>query len=136
MQDKLDQKDENYLMVSNENFFDYLYHIEIEDRRQERAEKQKLKESLEKKGKFKAAEAVESGRIPKKDKNCQSDPSNKGSSKKAKYSHWFTDHGKEDLFIHSHNEADCNFKKAAEKKADKKKQSKSGYTFRGTRSHS
>jgi hypothetical protein len=46
MQDKLDQtKDEDYCMVSNETFLVdyYLYHLETEDR-QERAEKQKLKE--------------------------------------------------------------------------------------------
>ena len=53
-------------MVSNETFLDYLYHLEMEDK-QERAEKQRLKESLKKKGNFKAAEAVETGRIPKKD---------------------------------------------------------------------
>jgi hypothetical protein len=66
MQDKLDQKDKDYHMVSNETFLDYLYHLEMEDK-QERAEKQRLKESLKKKGNFKAAEAVETGRIPKKD---------------------------------------------------------------------
>jgi hypothetical protein len=38
MQDKLDQKDEDYRMVSNEAFLDYLYLLETEDR-QERAEK-------------------------------------------------------------------------------------------------
>jgi hypothetical protein len=114
MQDKLDQKDEDYHMGSNETFLGYLYHLEIEDR-QERAEKQRLKESFEKKGNLKAAEAVETGRIPKKDKKHQSDASEKGSSKKAKkgkYCDWCTDHGKEDRFVHSHNEADCNFKKA------------------------
>jgi hypothetical protein len=46
MQDKLDQKDKDYHMVSNETFLDYLYHLEI-DNRQERAEKQRLKESSE-----------------------------------------------------------------------------------------
>jgi hypothetical protein len=40
MQDKLDQKDENYRMVSNETFLDYLYHLKLEDR-QERANKQR-----------------------------------------------------------------------------------------------
>jgi hypothetical protein len=50
MQDKLDQKDDDYRMVSNETFLDYLYRLKIEDR-QERADKQRLKESLEKKGK-------------------------------------------------------------------------------------
>jgi hypothetical protein len=95
-------------MVSNETFLDYLYHLEIEDR-QERAVKQRLKESFKKKGNLKAAEAVETG-------CCQSDASEKGSSKKAKkgkYCDWCTNHGKEDRFVHSHNEADCNFKKAA-----------------------
>jgi hypothetical protein len=128
MQDKLDQKDEDYRMVSNETFLDYLYRLEIEDQ-QERAEKQRLRESLEKKGNLKAAEAVESGRIPKKDKKRKSDASEKGSSKKAKkgkYCDWCADHGKEDRFIHSHNEANCNFKKAAAKDADAKKRSKSG----------
>jgi hypothetical protein len=128
MQDKLDQKDEDYRMVSNETFLDYLYRLEVEDR-QERAEKQKLKESFEKKGNLKAAEAVETGRILKKDKKRQSDASEKGSSKKAKkgkYCDWCTNHGKEDRFIHSHNEADCNFKKAAAKEVDSKKRSKSG----------
>jgi hypothetical protein len=38
MQDKVDQKDEDYHMVSNETFLDYLYHLEIEDR-QERVDK-------------------------------------------------------------------------------------------------
>jgi hypothetical protein len=77
MQDKLDQMDEDCGMVENENFLDYLYRLETEDR-QERAEKQRLKESLEKKGNFKAAEAVETGHIPKKDKKRQSDASEKG----------------------------------------------------------
>jgi hypothetical protein len=128
MQDKLDQKDEDYHMVCNEAFLDYLYRLEIEDR-QERADKQRLKESLKKKGNLKAAEAVESGCIPKKDKKRQSDASERSSSKKAKkgkYCDWCTDHGKEDRFVHSHNEADCNFKKAAAKEADAKKRSKSG----------
>jgi len=48
MQDKLDQKDKDYRMVSNEAFLDYLYRLEKEDK-QERAEKERLKESLEKK---------------------------------------------------------------------------------------
>jgi hypothetical protein len=116
-------------MVSNETFLDYLYRLELEDR-QERAEKQRLKESLEKKGNLKAAEAVETGRIPKKDKKHQSNASEKSSSKKAKkgkYCDWCADHGKEDRFVHSHNEADCNFKKtAATKEADLKKRSRSG----------
>jgi hypothetical protein len=29
MQDKLDQKDKDYQMVSNETFLDYLYHLEM-----------------------------------------------------------------------------------------------------------
>jgi hypothetical protein len=45
MQDKLDQKDEDYRMVDNETFLNYLYRLETEDK-QERAEKQRLKESL------------------------------------------------------------------------------------------
>jgi hypothetical protein len=130
MQDKLDQKDEDYRMVSNETFLDYLYRLETEDK-QERAEKQRLKESFEKKGNLKAAEAVETGRIPKKDKKRQSDASEKSAksnkkAKKGKYCDWCADNGKEDKYIHSHNEADCNFKKYAEKQADKKKRSKSG----------
>jgi hypothetical protein len=128
MQDKLDPKEDDYRMVSNETFLDYLCRLEIEDR-QERADKQRLKESLKKKGNLKAAEAVETGHIPKKDKKRQSNASEKSSSKKAKkgkYCDWCTDHGKEDRFVHSHNEADCNFKKAAAKEADAKKRSKSG----------
>jgi hypothetical protein len=128
MQDKLDQKDEDYCMVSNETFLDYLYHLKVEDR-QERAEKQRLKESFEKKGNLKAAEAVKTGCILKKDKKHQSNASDKGSSKEAKktkYCDWCTNHGKDDRFIHSHIEADCNFKKAADKEANKKKQPKSG----------
>jgi hypothetical protein len=31
MQDKLDQKDEDYCMVSNKTFLDYLYRLEVED---------------------------------------------------------------------------------------------------------
>ena len=46
MQDMLDQKDEDYRMVSNETILDYLYRLEMEDK-QERAEKERLKESLE-----------------------------------------------------------------------------------------
>jgi hypothetical protein len=110
-------------MVSNETFLDYLHHLEMEDKR-ERAEKQRLNESLEKKGNLKAVEAVETDHILKKDKKCQSNATDKGSSKKAKnskYCDWRADHGKDDRFIHSHNEADCNFKKAANKEADKKK---------------
>jgi hypothetical protein len=127
-QDKLDQKDKDYRMVRNETFLDYLYHLETEDR-QERAEKQRLKESLEKEGNHKTAEAVETGRIPKKDRKCQSNSSEKERSKKAKkgkYCEWCTDHGKDDRFIHSQNKVICNYKKAAPKEADKKKWSKSG----------
>jgi hypothetical protein len=123
MQDKLDQKDEDYRMVSNETFLNYLYRLEVEDR-QERADKQRLKESFEKKRNLKAAEAVETGRILKKDKKRQSDASEKqGISKKGKYCDWCTNHGKEDRFIHSHNEADCNFKNAAVKETGAKKRS-------------
>ena len=128
MQDKLDQKDEDYRMVSNETFLDYLYRLETEDK-QEKAEKQRLRESLEKKGNLKAAEAVETGRIPKKDKKRKSDASENSQSKKpkkGKYCNWCAANGKEDRFIHSHNEADCNFKRAAERQADQKKRSKSG----------
>jgi hypothetical protein len=48
MQDKLDQKDKDYRMVSNETFLNYLYHLELEDR-QERADKQRLKNPLKRK---------------------------------------------------------------------------------------
>jgi hypothetical protein len=66
MQDKLDQKDKNYCMVSDEIVLNYLYCLETEDR-QERAKKQRLKESFEKKGNLKAAEPVKTGgHIPKK----------------------------------------------------------------------
>jgi hypothetical protein len=41
MQDKLNQKDEDYPMVINETLFDCLYHLETEDK-QEMAEKQRL----------------------------------------------------------------------------------------------
>jgi hypothetical protein len=123
MQDKLDQKDDDYRMVSNETFLVYLLCLEIENR-QERADKQRLKESLVKKGNLKAAEAVESGRIPKKDKKHKSDASEKSifkKAKKGKYCDWCANHCKEDRFVHSHNEADCNFKKAAAKEANAKK---------------
>jgi hypothetical protein len=117
-QDKLDQKDEDYRMVSNETFLDYLYCLEVKDR-QKRAKKQRLKESF----------AVETGCILKKDKKHKSHASDKGSSKKAKkrkYCDWCANHGKDDRFIHSHNEADCNFKKATDKEVNKKKGSNSG----------
>jgi hypothetical protein len=119
MQDKLDQKDEDYRMVDNETFLDYLYRLEMEDDRQERAEKQRLKESLERKGNLKAAEAVETGVSQRRIRTAKK-------AKKGKYCDWCTKHGKDDRFIHSYNEADCNFKKAADKEADKKKWSKSG----------
>ena len=115
-------------MVSIETFLDYLYRLETEDK-QERAEKQRLKESLEKKGNLKAAEAVKTGRIPKKDKKHKSDASDNNPSKKpkkGKYCYWCAENGKEVRFIHSHNEADCNFKRAAERQANQKRRSKSG----------
>jgi hypothetical protein len=138
MQDKLDQKDEDYRMVSIETFLDYLYRIETEDK-QERAEKQRLKDSLEKKGNFKAAEAVESGKIPKKDRrksgpsagNSHNQPQ-KSSQKdgKGKYCTLCAAHGKEDRFIHSHNADQCRFKDEYEGKLTSgkhaKKTSKSG----------
>jgi hypothetical protein len=101
----------------------------MEDR-QQRAETQRLKESFEKKGNCKAAEAVETGHIPKKDKKCKSDASKNDSSKKirkGKYFNWCAAHDKKVTFVHTHMEVDCNFKKADEgRDADKKKQSKSG----------
>jgi hypothetical protein len=84
MQDKLVQKDDDYHMVSNETFLNHLYCLETEDR-QERAKKQKLKESFEKKGNFMAAEAVEiAGHIPKKDEKHKCIASKKDSSKKTR----------------------------------------------------
>jgi hypothetical protein len=126
-------------MVSIETFLDYLYRLETEDK-QERAEKQRLKDSLEKKGNFKAAEAVESGKIPKKDKRKSSPPAGKNphnqpqkSSQrtgKGKYCTLCAAHGKEDRFIHSHNADDCHFRDEYEGKLTSgkhaKKMSKSG----------
>mmetsp|Transcript_17197 Transcript_17197/g.32552 ORF Transcript_17197/g.32552 Transcript_17197/m.32552 type:complete len:470 (+) Transcript_17197:1371-2780(+) len=124
MQEKLDQKDEDYRQVSTETFLDYLHRLETEDK-QERAEKQRLKESFEKKGNLKAAEAVETGKIPRKDKKRKSDDSSGSKTKKSKPKFlctWCEEHGKEDKFIYSHNAEDCNFRKAERKK----KESKSG----------
>jgi hypothetical protein len=81
----------------------------MEDK-QERAKKQRLKESLKKKGNFKVAEAVKTGCIPKKDSKCKStdDSDNKLSGKKPKkgkkYCDWCASHGNEERFIHSHVE--------------------------------
>jgi hypothetical protein len=117
-------------MVSVETFLDYLYRLETEDK-QERAEKQRLKDSLEKKGNFKAAEAVESGKIPKKDKRKGSPPAGKNphnqpqkSSQRTgngKYCTLCAAHGKEDRFIHSHNADDCHFRDEYEGKTCSRK---------------
>eukprot|EP00557_Chaetoceros_sp_GSL56_P012168 CAMPEP_0176484630 /NCGR_PEP_ID=MMETSP0200_2-20121128/4560_1 /TAXON_ID=947934 /ORGANISM="Chaetoceros sp., Strain GSL56" /LENGTH=472 /DNA_ID=CAMNT_0017881123 /DNA_START=218 /DNA_END=1637 /DNA_ORIENTATION=- len=157
MQDKLDQKDEDYRMVSTETFLDYLYRLETEDK-QERAEKQRLKESLEKKGNHKAAEAVdpglekkgnhkaaeavESGRIPKKDKKRKSDASSASSnnqqrkhSKKAKTEKYCTlcaANGAEERFIHSHNAEDCGFKERYAAKLSSGKHAKKDSKARGS----
>jgi hypothetical protein len=95
MQDKHNQKDKDYHMVSNETFLDYLYLLKVLEDRQERAKKQRLKESLEKKGDLKAVEAVETGHIPKKDKKKHHQRSNaseksisKKEAKKGKYCNW------------------------------------------------
>ena len=47
IQDKLDHKDKDYCMVMTETFLNYLYQLEAEDK-QERGNKQRLNESLEK----------------------------------------------------------------------------------------
>jgi hypothetical protein len=129
MQDKLDPKDEDHHMVANMILLDYLYHLETEGK-QERAKKQRLNDSLEKKGNLKATEAVETGCILKKDKKHKGNASEKDSSKKSKkgkYCDWcHANHDKKHRFVHRHMEADCNFKKAAKKKlAGRKKGTKS-----------
>jgi hypothetical protein len=114
MQDKLDQKDEDYRMVvSVETFLDYLHRLDAEDK-QERAKKQRLRDSLEKKGNFKAAEMVESGKIPKKDKRKSGLPAGNSHDSqkdgKGKYCTLCAAHGKVDRFIHSHKADSCHFK--------------------------
>jgi hypothetical protein len=68
MQNKLDQKSNDYCQVPHENFLDYLYFLKVEDRL-ERAKKQRLCTLLKKVGLMKATKSIKSRRIPKKDKH-------------------------------------------------------------------
>jgi len=65
IQDKLDHKDKDYCMVMTETFLNYLYQLEAEDK-QERGNKQRLNESLEKRATWRLLKPPSLGEFPRR----------------------------------------------------------------------